>query len=939
MTEKALRRIEQEKRLKTGELDLKQCELAEIPKEVNQLTWLETLDLSFNKITEIQNLDKLSNLTLLDLSFNQITVIKNLDKLNNLSQLELSYNQITTIQNLDKLNNLSQLDLSYNQITAIQNLDKLNNLSQLDFSYNQITTIQNLDKLNNLNHLDLAKNQITQIHNLDKLNNINHLDLAKNRIKSLSGLIGILKNISIQVRLEEYFGYYEEAINLYNNPIKEPPIDIVEKGRDAVLLYLEQQAAYGTAPLYESKLMILGQGGVGKTTFAKLQTDPKYIVKEDTGQSTLGINIYKNKEYAHTENPEVNIKAHLWDFGGQEIQKMLHQFFITQNCLYVIVSDKRQENTNFNYWFQIVELLGPNSHVLVLENPKNTAFANEAFPISKYQGAFPKLSIQNLEVNLAETRGVDSTVWKYFNELIAQKLSNLEIVNREVIATWRPIRQKLDQLTAKYITFDDYYKTIANEVELNGEIKTLKKEEAKQCLGYLRDLGDLTYFDEQGLSNFIFLDHNWLTEGLYFILSDKAIEKSYGTFTRQQAFAKWEQEGYSEAEKEMLLSLLLKNRFDICYQAPNQTDIYLTPLLLQNARPEGNKWHYETNLWFKYQYDFMPHGLFSRFIVQVHERIHEQIQWKNGVWLHDDKDEPQTFAEVLAIDHPNRAIEIKIHGLAQDCKQMLEYVDKALDNLHQDFKNLQVQKMAACVCPTCKELIKNGEKPYFHSFTRIAKRLENNEYTTECGKSGKNVDISDILLDLGLKKEKEGQDLKQTFNFLKELEMSINNINIHNDPRFYNKQENNNSSNSSSSAQSSSEANVDVSVNISVHIEKVTGNLELIERGIDRNKDKLLNAGLDQDDINDNKEYIDEVKKDFKELEEKGKKASPGVKTSIGHFIDDLGNEKSKLHKTLKTIRKGRDYGVDLAEAYNTIAQNIGMPSIPPAALAVIKKL
>jgi len=103
--------------------------------------------------------------------------------------------------------------------------------------------------------------------------------------------------------------------------------------------------------------MILGQGGAGKTTFANLLLDPNYRVEPGKLDSTLGIVIHKGVGFPNTDTNKPFIKANLWDFGGQDIQKMLHQFFITEECLYVLVSDKRAENTNFDYWFQIINLL------------------------------------------------------------------------------------------------------------------------------------------------------------------------------------------------------------------------------------------------------------------------------------------------------------------------------------------------------------------------------------------------------------------------------------------------------------------------------------------------------------------------------------------------------------------------------------------------------
>ena len=62
-------------------------------------------------------------------------------------------------------------------------------------------------------------------------------------------------------------------------------------------------------------------------------------------------------------------------------------------------------------------------------------------------------------------------------------------------------------------------------------------------------------------------------------------------------------------------------------------------------------------------------------------------------------------------------------------------------------------------------------------------------------------------------------------------------------------------------------------------------------------------------------------------------------KNRLKRFWEDLSDEKSSLYKSLKLLRKGKDYGVKIAEAYNKIAENTGMPLVPSLALDVIKKL
>ena len=75
-------------------------DLKKMPEEVNSFTQLQELNLSINKISKIENLDKLTQLKYLDLGFNNISKIEGLDKLINLQKLRLSQNQISRIEGL-----------------------------------------------------------------------------------------------------------------------------------------------------------------------------------------------------------------------------------------------------------------------------------------------------------------------------------------------------------------------------------------------------------------------------------------------------------------------------------------------------------------------------------------------------------------------------------------------------------------------------------------------------------------------------------------------------------------------------------------------------------------------------------------------------------------------------------------------------------------------
>ena len=92
---------------------------------------INELDFYDNQIEKIENLNQLTTLEILDLSFNKIKRIEHLNELVNLRKLYFVHNQISKIENLDTFVLLEMLELGDNQIKIIENLTNLPNLTQL----------------------------------------------------------------------------------------------------------------------------------------------------------------------------------------------------------------------------------------------------------------------------------------------------------------------------------------------------------------------------------------------------------------------------------------------------------------------------------------------------------------------------------------------------------------------------------------------------------------------------------------------------------------------------------------------------------------------------------------------------------------------------------------------------------------------------------------
>ncbi|XP_071350092.1 nischarin isoform X3 [Trachinotus anak] len=125
------------------------------------------------------------NLTTLDMSHNCISTIDSSVKLiRKVEFLDLSYNQLSSVENLQHLYNLVHVDLSYNSLRVLEAAHtRLGNIKTLSLAGNQLDRLTGLTKLYSLVNLDLSHNQLAQleeIRNIGSLPCLEKLNLSSN---------------------------------------------------------------------------------------------------------------------------------------------------------------------------------------------------------------------------------------------------------------------------------------------------------------------------------------------------------------------------------------------------------------------------------------------------------------------------------------------------------------------------------------------------------------------------------------------------------------------------------------------------------------------------------------------------------------------------------------------------------------------------------------
>ena len=123
--------------------------LTEVPKGLEKLTQLESLDLQYNQLTEVKGLENLAQLEWLWLGGNKLTDVKGLEKLTQLEVLYLGANKLTSVKGLENLTKLTNLWLDHNQLTNadVKGLEKLTQLEELELNNNPDLTKAQIDEL------------------------------------------------------------------------------------------------------------------------------------------------------------------------------------------------------------------------------------------------------------------------------------------------------------------------------------------------------------------------------------------------------------------------------------------------------------------------------------------------------------------------------------------------------------------------------------------------------------------------------------------------------------------------------------------------------------------------------------------------------------------------------------------------------------------------
>lgn len=207
---------------------------------------------------------------------------------------------------LRDLINLETLDVRYTRVSDLSSLKDLQNLQNLYLSASKISDLSSLIYLKKIQHLRAHSTRICDLTPLHALGDLQLIDISRTLVADLSPVLPLIKK-GVPVKWESH----GEGILVKGCPFTNPPPEIVQQGNDTILRYFDEREKAGTDQIYEAKLLLIGEGGAGKTTLCRKLFDTTAELPKEQ-DSTRGIDI--KPLYFDIANGK-QFRLNIWDFA------------------------------------------------------------------------------------------------------------------------------------------------------------------------------------------------------------------------------------------------------------------------------------------------------------------------------------------------------------------------------------------------------------------------------------------------------------------------------------------------------------------------------------------------------------------------------------------------------------------------------------------------
>lgn len=678
------------------------CDLPGISRAL-EFPYLKVASFANNRIEEI-NVDYPSTVEQIDLSGNQVKTIKNVNGLPHLRKLDLKFNSLDKITGLVQLTALESLNLSHNQLNDISDLRQLPRLKELHINHNEVPTIDIAEQFQELEKFSFGDNKITSISekvfkryysqlfvlSTESIREMKNLLVASQQFEKAAFLrsleIKMDKNETVEdFELTEYKKYVVDFF-LLTNPLISPSKDTILQGYDSTISFFRNLEVSNLVPFREAKIIILGEPDAGKTSLLR------YLVGQgftETKSITRGVNIVKYKFSENNKEYQINF----WDFGGQEVQQAVHQYFLTEKTLYLIVLNAVTDEQPDKY-LQFLNNHAPGSPFFIISNKDDlngvTKLKNNKLAL-EYEG---RLVQPETRISLRQASGLQYCGGN--SEIFARRKAELEQLALDIrrafiglphmeegfLKNYKEVKDMVEDIYTvqkrPYITMQDFVSVCKSKNVALGTEKSL--------LNHLNFIGTVRYLDEANLRGFHILNPEWLSDGIYRIITNHAFRnKKLGKVTKSDIVDILTSDTdssftYQDDEIDYIITMMV--HFRVAYIDDARRYIYLPDLFpddipssVQVKSFKSNSLHY----YFAYTKE-IPSYVISRIIVRLFSQVRNNDYWNKGIIVANTEN-PLNPCEAL-VEQNDRVIDMWIKG--KDIPGFFAVIREALRSAHEE---------------------------------------------------------------------------------------------------------------------------------------------------------------------------------------------------------------------------------------------------------------
>lgn len=624
----------------------------------------------------------------------QLSQIKGLELLTGLRVLNLSSTGMTGILNLDPLKELTELFFQNTAISRIHLSDTLYKMRILEASESKIADVTFLSMLPNLNTLNLERTGISKVPGGVSLPMLETLNLSETAIESLGGLKlpPCLKDLYLdgtkisaipegikELHQLEYLGlsgleleiipswfpdYYllghRDAVGLFDTKVANEQLDFESISAEKLRNTLRLRAAQSQS---EFKVILLGDAEAGKTlTFHRLINDDKEDFEEFENNEE-DPNTYAPVEFDHNSTPGVNIqdkefdlqryglhkeqiRVHFWDFGGQEILHSVHSMFMTDNTLYIILLNARNDTQDerARYWLRFLQGMESKECPVILvlnkidQNPNASLDKNTL--TAKYRNICEIIELSALKYNKRKFA-------EKFTKVILSRLIHSEGLKVSFPSQYNAVREKLENMESlereeeQWLTIREF-ENLCDEVDKDTDTSG---EKYKMLLQRIKHLG-IGYYCENTTttSYYVILRPKWLTNAIYTIFFNMHSEVKNGIACKRDILnlldppsylrGKYKQVDPKQKYKENSVSYVVDvmHAMKLAFPMHDKDEKIFFPMLCERDTPDFVREYIDDTqvLSFRYCYDIFPKVVFFQLLAELYKDADDCTVWLTG---------------------------------------------------------------------------------------------------------------------------------------------------------------------------------------------------------------------------------------------------------------------------------------------------------------------